>query len=140
MAKKKRCDDDASKALLWDESFSVRAQVLDKQHKGLFDIINQLRTACARDVEKKEVLGIIKSLYTYSATHFQDEEALLEKKVCILLGEQQSHHAIFLDYVINLEHKVNSNVESVDEEVLIFLDTWWKEHILKVDMQYSKFF
>ncbi len=139
MNAKKRCDD-ASKTLNWNESYSVGAPALDIQHKSLFEIINQLNTACAQDLGKKEMLAIIQKLYTYSATHFRDEEALLEKKQCSLLSDQQTHHAIFLDYVIELEQKVTRGVTHVDEEILTFLNTWWQEHILKIDKQYSKFF
>ncbi len=140
MAVKKKCEEVAGKILTWSQSFSVGAPLLDRQHQFLFDIINRLRAACAQNLAQEDILEIIRQLYTYSATHFKDEEVLLEKKGCNLLGEQQTHHAIFLDYVIELEQKTKINAAHVDEDVLTFLDTWWQEHILKVDMQYSKFF
>lgn len=127
-------------SLVWDQSFSVGAPILDSQHKSLFEIMNRLQGASESDAEKDLLLNIINDLYDYSTTHFRDEEALLKKKQSPLLVEQQTQHAIFLDYVIELEAKVRAGSTTVNEAILTFLRVWWEEHILKIDMQYQKLF
>lgn len=129
-----------SKPLVWDATFSVNANVLDEQHKALFSIMNELGSAREQNLEKVEILAIITKLYNYSSTHFRDEEALLEQKKFTGISDQQTHHAIFLDYVIDLERKVKAGIADVDAEIMTFLKVWWKEHILKMDKKYSTLF
>ena len=136
----RNCPEDALQPLHWDQSYSVNALVLDEQHKILFNIINELRAACIAGIEKAGLLAIIKTLYEYSATHFRDEEALLCKKQSPLLEDQQAQHAIFLDYIIDLEARVKSDTASVNEDILTFVMVWWEEHILKLDTQYRPLF
>lgn len=134
------CREDGLQPLQWDRSYSVNAVILDEQHKALFEIINQLRAACINRMEKDGLLDIIDNLYNYSATHFRDEEALLKKKQSLLLEDQQAQHAIFLDYIIDLETRVKAETENVNEDILTFVMVWWEEHILKLDKQYSSLF
>ena len=136
----KKCTEENVKPLSWNESFSVNARALDDQHKQLFEIINQLRSACASGMDNTGLLKIIDALYCYSATHFKDEEAFLQKKESPLLDTQQSQHAVFLDYIIDLETRIKSGSARVDEDILTFVMVWWEEHILKLDKQYSTLF
>lgn len=140
MTQDSKCNEDSMAPLEWNESFSVHAPVLDKQHKSLFDAINTLQEACVSGVDKDTLLIIIQQLYTYSTTHFRDEEQMLRLRESTLLEEQQNHHAVFLDYVIQLEARVKSDSMGVNEDILTFLKVWWEEHILKVDRKYSKLF
>lgn len=136
----KRCSEENVSPLIWDHSFSVKAPILDSQHRSLFQIINQLQAACSAGAEKELLLKIIKDLYNYSTTHFRDEETLLKQKHSPLLADQEMQHALFLDYVIDLEAKVKSGSSTVNDEILTFLKVWWEEHILKIDKQYAELF
>lgn len=126
--------------LVWDKSFSVGSPIFDSQHKVLFEIINELQKASEAGAEKKFLLEIISKLYSYSTTHFRDEETLLSSKRPQLLNEQKNQHAIFLDYVIDLESKVKAGSVTVNHDILTFLRVWWEEHIMKIDRQYEKIF
>ena len=137
---KSNCLEASSDELIWDERFSVKALVMDRQHRSLFDLINEVRKACIEGADQKTMLDTIHRLYEYASTHFRDEENIMSSRDPALLEEQQKQHAIFLDYVFHLEEKVKANSNAVDSEILTFLKVWWEEHILKLDKQYSKYF
>ena len=136
----RNCIDGETDPLIWDDTYSVNAHMLDNQHKSLFSIINEVRNACISGADKQAMLTVINKLYDYSATHFRDEESVLRAKDSSLLEQQQTQHAIFLDYVISLEQKIQSDTEMVNQDILTFLQVWWEEHILKIDKQYSTLF
>lgn len=137
---RKKCSEANAEPLVWDPSFSVGVPVFDTQHQVLFNIINDLQEACVSEASQADFLRIIHELYEYSTSHFRDEEAILTKKQCPQLGTQQMQHAIFLDYVIDLEAKVKANSGTINEDILTFLKVWWEEHVLKIDKQYSTLF
>mgnify|MGYP002641128207 CR=1 FL=1 len=136
----KKCSEENATPLEWNQSFSVGAPIFDSQHKSLFEIINRLQVACEAGAEKDLLLTIIANLYSYSTSHFRDEEATLKRKQSPLLVEQELQHALFLDYVIDLETKVKAGSSTVNEDILTFLKVWWEEHILKIDKQYENLF
>ncbi len=135
-----KCSEENATPLVWDNSFSVGAPIFDSQHKSLFEIINRLQDACEGGADKAFLLNIIEELYNYSTSHFRDEEAILRKKQSPLLVEQEIQHAIFLDYMIDLESRVKTGSSTVNEDILTFLKVWWEEHVMKIDKQYEKLF
>jgi len=137
---RKKCSEANAEPLVWDRSFSVGVPIFDSQHQVLFKIINDLQDACVTDASQADFLRIIHELYDYSTSHFRDEEAILTRKQSPQLSAQQMQHAVFLDYVIDLEAKVKSNSGTINEEILTFLKVWWEEHVLKIDKQYSILF
>lgn len=54
----------------WDESYSVGEAVIDRQHRGLIDLINALD-------DDVEVGFVLDQLTLYVADHFRTEEELM---------------------------------------------------------------
>ncbi len=133
MAEETVSQDQSTNKLVWTDSWSVGIPILDKQNKELMVTINHLHQVYADKYEKEDILTIIHQLYSYCTTHTSAEENILRGRKSEFLEFQEIHHAIFLDYIIEVEQKVSQGNLEVVSELLDFLNTWWNEHILKID-------
>jgi hemerythrin len=123
----------------WKDSYSVKVNQIDQQHKTLFSLINDLHSAMklgkAGDVVAKTLEGLI----SYTKTHFRDEEAMLSKAKYPLLPQHKAIHDGFIAKIVELQQKSKSGNLSLSIEMLQFLGEWIKNHILQTDRQYSAF-
>ena len=111
--------------------------LVDEEHARLFRIIEE-----AYDLMKEELLSdkydqimeILEELKEYTKTHFQDEEAYMEKIGYEGLKAQKLAHESFVDKLndMNLQEIDDSQQESL-YELIDYLLAWLKNHILKMD-------
>jgi len=106
----------------WDESFDVKVEEFNTQHKKLFKLINAL----AADKGNAEVL---KELLEYVVMHFKSEEDKFEEKS---YAGAEGHKAIHDKFVADA-----SAVTEVTDDVIAFLKQWLVDHIKLSDMKYS---
>jgi hemerythrin len=126
--------------LEWNESYSVGARTMDREHQQLFLIMNMLIESVHSGETALECSKIIRKLYDYSLEHFKHEEYLLELKNYPQLEEQKEQHAIFLEAVFQLDQKVQAGTGNIREDLLRFLKVWWEDHSQKVDKNYAHLF
>lgn len=124
----------------WDQKFSVGIPSIDKQHKVLFKIIDDLFIQTfAKDI-KSTPLKTYERLVTYTNVHFSYEEELFKKYDWVLTDEHIDQHKTILQDV----EEIKDYIKALDPEkgalfMLEFLKTWVKEHVLEHDHQYSDF-
>ncbi|MCP4298027.1 MAG: hemerythrin family protein [Proteobacteria bacterium] len=117
----------------WDDRYSVGISTLDKQHKILFGIINQLSGILEGEESRIKVVEIIVSLRNYAYIHFRDEEKEMEKLGYIGLNKHQSLHNMFISTVQRFENGLRNSDEINLELGLKLLTDWLTEHILIED-------
>ncbi len=123
----------------WDDLYSVRVEEIDRQHKKIFDYINQLHTAMKSGADMSEIEKILNSLVDYTATHFAEEEAKLARSKYPDLDAHKKLHVNLVNEVIGYAEKVKSGELSVSVKLMKFLTEWLQNHILKVDKGYTQF-
>ncbi len=122
----------------WNETYSVRVQQCDDQHKKLFEIINQLGDAMRVGKGHEVISKIVSQLINYTRTHFLQEEALMEKaQYPDLPAHQQLHRKLVAD-VEKFQRELDEGVRPNTVAVLAFLKEWLTQHIQKVDKAYSQ--
>ena len=60
----------------WNESYSVGNEIIDNDHRGLFDTLNSLESA-AKWPNPEDIAVILETLINYTRNHFQREERLM---------------------------------------------------------------
>src|SRR5208282_4119780 len=105
----------------WTEKYSVNVAALDNQHKRLFATINELNQALASGEGKAVTEPVLQKLVDYAMSHFAAEEALL------------AEHG----YPATASHRAGK--PGVPVSLILFLQTWLKEHILVTDKAYTNF-
>ena len=123
----------------WNESYSVRNNTIDEQHKKLINLINILHDAM-KQAKGKEVLGgIIKELISYSIFHFSYEEKLMSKYNFPGTILHKMEHQKFTLKVQKLQNDYVSGKAILSQDVLQFLKDWLVEHIQVNDKKYVPF-
>lgn len=125
------------KKLLWDISFRIGIEHIDKQHKHLFQISNELMDSQSQQKDEQKVVAALKNLKEYISTHFTDEEATMRSYNYPLLNEHIQKHK---DIVISIQETIKKSgsapiLKKNLEELLL---SWVSNHILKEDIRFSE--
>ena len=65
----------------WDSSYDVKIEIVDKQHRHLVALMNELYDACLgeRGALEQKFKDVMKELVDYVLVHFKDEESEVER-------------------------------------------------------------
>lgn len=130
---------DAMPVLHWSEQYSVNIAMIDHQHQGLFDTINELHRALAQGDGTTAMRGVLQKLIQYTTTHFHSEEALMERYGFPGLATHRVEHEAFARNVAKYLEDFRAAKPGAPLSLLLFLQSWLKAHILKSDKAYSRF-
>jgi len=121
----------------WDESYSVKVEKCDEDHKKLFALINALHDAMSVGKGAQIVQKVVDELANYTRFHFSREEALLQKAHYPALAPHQAQHRVFVQQVEQFQQDLKAG--AVGESVIVasFLKDWLTNHIKQTDRQYS---
>ncbi|RED24447.1 PAS domain S-box-containing protein/diguanylate cyclase (GGDEF)-like protein/hemerythrin-like metal-binding protein [Rhodopseudomonas thermotolerans] len=124
----------------WNPLYETGDQRIDEQHRGLFDITNQLAGAIQHRDAMPKLSALIERLRDYARMHFCDEEALMrcsrlpaaeiDRHVCV--------HRTFLREVDRLAARTDLTDVEAAEAFLAFLINWLVGHILKLDRRIAQ--
>lgn len=121
----------------WTKELEVGIPLVDKDHKVLVSLLNQVYDAIGNNEERAVLGSVLNSLSEYTNYHFAREEKLQEVAG---YGDLQAHHQRHLTLAkqvhdICVRYEADSGTVQGDE-ILQFLKSWLVEHILKHDMSY----
>jgi len=122
---------------VWNDSYSVKVDLCDQQHKRLFAIINELADAMRTGQGKQVMSKTVGELVQYTRTHFQQEEGLMKKANYPQLAPHQEMHRKFVADIEALEKETKEGRTANSIQVLNLLRDWLVNHIQKVDKAYS---
>lgn len=123
----------------WTQKMSVGMARIDKEHRGLFDIINQLHDAMLAGRGSQTLRPVLAHLAEYTKLHFGHEEELLRMHGYPGLADHLKLHEIFRAKVGELDARSKAGTVALSVSTLDFLCDWLSKHILGVDMQYKDF-
>ena len=125
----------------WKESYRLGIDIIDEQHKRLFDIAEEAEEIMELPeyIDKyDEIVRILSELREYIEYHFQQEERLL-----LEIGYRKffDHKVAHNDFI---EQTYSFNLEDIDEHqnerglnILRMLMDWLVEHVLEKDKEWS---
>lgn len=120
----------------WDDSYSVKYEEIDTQHKELIKLINKFFDAFKHGKAEKEIKQILKDLISYTNYHFKTEERYFTEHN---YSETDSHvveHRKLVDQIVDFQKQLESGKVTLSYEILTFLRDWIVKHILDTDMKY----
>lgn len=122
------------------EEFMVGVETIDSEHERLFEMIGK-----AFDIMEDEfifdkydpIVDLLGELKDYTAVHFADEEAYMEKIGYNGLAAQKLVHEAFIDKIAHIDlddlASMDENQQDFINDLLKFLTDWLIQHILKMD-------
>lgn len=123
----------------WDESLSVGIDEIDRQHKQLVSMLNELNQILAIGGGLQSVQRVLNGLANYTVTHFNYEERLLQKHNYPDFDQHKRKHEALLGKVVAFKERIDAGDVSVTDELLTFLKEWLIGHIKGTDKEYGLF-
>ena len=123
----------------WDDKYSVGNDILDKQHKELFFIGNNIKdTLKDKSFDKYDkIMNLISELYDYTVYHFENEKVMMEGLNKSLSAKHLKEHEEFTYKLMELKSlDIDGNQDEVLINALDFVANWVVGHILDTDKEY----
>jgi|LGOV01.1.fsa_nt_gb hemerythrin len=122
----------------WNDNLSVGVPSIDRQHKVLISLINDLHSAINTGKGQSDAKLILKKIITYARAHFIYEESLFTSKNYSETEEHLASHENIKATLLELQTKAEDDKFNLPDELMDFLKSWLNNHILKEDMGYSE--
>jgi len=123
--------------IVWRDEYSVGVVSLDEQHKTIVQLINRLIEHCEENVNSEIISDIFNEMTKYIKQHLEYEESLLKENNYPDLIEHVASHTKYIEEIAQISYRIMQHDSKVPVELLLFLNTWWEEHILIEDQKYS---
>lgn len=123
----------------WNDKYSVNNAIIDDQHKRLLDILFKLERLVNRKKDASEMVALLSDMSDYAQQHFVSEERFMQSIGYPKLEAHKEEHSKYTLEVLKFTLSHLDDAPENPREVLNFLTHWWTDHILKVDMDYSKY-
>jgi Amt family ammonium transporter len=126
-------------AFSWREEFNLYVPSMDKQHKKLVavaqDIIEAMRSGLGKGAIEEAFQGLLK----YTTDHFKSEEMFMAKHEFPGIDEHKAIHNQLTQRVLEYSKELFSKETLDAADFQRFLTDWLVNHILEVDRQYAVF-
>lgn len=121
----------------WSDNYLTGIPDIDKEHRGLFALINDLYDKVKAGSAETSVKATIEALVVYVNFHFAREEGLMD---ACGYPDRESHKAEHRKLQSQMEafsRSYENHPQSFDlADFMGFLTYWLKGHILQSDMAY----
>ncbi|MGV6994455.1 bacteriohemerythrin [Desulfovibrio sp. QI0430] len=126
----------SDKFVEWTPKLELHVPLVDREHKLLVEYINELHQAMTHNKPASEMIGVLKKLRDYTATHFGDEERLFNVPSYKAAAEHMKIHKKFVAKLDEVEEQLRMGTATVSMDLLTFLKDWLVQHIMGTDPTY----
>lgn len=125
----------------WNDSLSVGVDLIDEQHKGLIQRINDMAVALEEHQAERGVMKTIVFLTDYADYHFSTEEKHMTATGYPGLEEHQAKHEEFKEALGRLEQEFREegSTKILADSMHTLLWNWLVKHIQDVDQQFGEY-
>ncbi len=127
--------------LVWQDEYECGNPVIDAEHRALFDLANELIDAFLNPTDS---LNLVKPIYDrllcHVATHFADEESILEAHGYARLDAHRRVHATLLERARALRAALDSGDANFGGVVEFLAAEVVARHLLKTDREFFPLF
>ncbi len=118
----------------WIPAYTVGREDLDRQHKVLFQLVDDIPTS----LEHGDVNAIVMKLFKYTREHFTNEERILAAINYPKLAEHKVHHINLISQLTDYGGQGFSDEKALND-FREFAFNWITDHILQEDHQYVRY-
>jgi len=123
----------------WADDLVIDNGAIDKDHRHLVDLVNELHTATSQGRGQEVVANILESLIAYTADHLEREEHLMASFKFPHLDRHKIGHASFIEDLRSLQKKYQAGSITVASQLSTVLRDWLSLHIRRNDKELLKF-
>ncbi|MCB1831717.1 MAG: hemerythrin family protein [Chromatiaceae bacterium] len=92
----------------WSEEYDVNVEKIDKQHRHLLQLVNDLHAAVEACIDKNKLRKMLIELTEFTRTHFATEEQLMIKHDYPEKNAHQKEHKMLLRHLGDLVTAVSN--------------------------------
>ena len=123
--------------LAWSSTYSVGVEEMDRQHRVLFNMLNDLHSAMLQGKGQDLTGHLLRMLVDYSRKHFAAEEALMAAAGYVNLATHRMKHKELIKQVDGYVKRYEKGEIAVDLSRMSFLRDWLTDHIQQTDGDYG---
>jgi hemerythrin-like metal-binding protein len=136
-------DTESAVFIEWKDSDATGIEEIDKQHKKLFKLTNQLHiSSLSVETQREAFTSALHESVDYVQQHFKYEEEFLSRIGYPNLAAHQKMHKAFVQQVITTAQEYKSGQQERSSIVVFdfvrFLRDWILSHILVNDMEWAR--
>ncbi len=124
----------------WSEDLDIGFELIDKQHKVLVDMINELYDAMMEIKGQEALRKVVNRMVEYAAIHFMVEEKWMVEFDYENYTEHKKIHDDFTRKALDLKNQLSEEGFVLSLDVLNFLRDWLIGHIQGTDRKYISCF
>ncbi len=128
-----------SMLITWEPSLSVGVESIDKQHRRLVDMVNDLHTSMLAGHGQDALGKILSGLVAYTHEHFRHEEQLMRTHGYPTSDVHFKQHRELEKTVQEFGTRFAEGKERISIELSRFLKDWLTHHIMRTDKELGKF-
>lgn len=125
--------------LSWNKQYLIGDWVIDDEHKGLFDLVNEFHTHWIEQRRPQEIAGILNKLMQYSEQHFSHEEEIMAGVDYPKLAHHQQEHEKLVQTIFKLNEEFAQRGSLAAQDVQLFCKHWLVDHIVYSDFDFRDF-
>jgi hemerythrin len=131
-----------SELVKWSGTFSVGVKLIDDQHKGLLNLVNDLFNHVIGDeaAERAYFQKVIQTAVNYVKVHFATEEKIMIATKFPGYAEHKRAHDTFVLTVVDNIRDFEAGKKFTLAAFTKFLKEWVLTHIAIMDKQYFEYF
>jgi methyl-accepting chemotaxis protein/hemerythrin len=123
----------------WSKELEIGIDQIDRQHKQLVNLINELNIAIGYTQPNSVMLPIVMRLQNYAETHFAAEEEIFSTYDYPDRAAHEADHAAFSDSITYIRKQCELIDAPMSTRIRDFLLGWLCNHIKNKDMDYKRF-
>jgi len=123
--------------MTWNNRYSVGVKMLDDQHTGLFETLNELHGAMMKGQAQSLTGPLLHKLVDYTRRHFAAEEAMMVSTRYPGLAAHRAKHHELTKQVEEFVGRFEKGEITLNLHLMNFLRDWLNNHILKEDKEYG---
>ena len=126
----------------WSNTYSVGIKLLDDQHKGLLDFVNDLFNHATGNADEEHAYfqDVIQQATQYISEHFVTEEECMLATNFPGYSEHKNAHDSFKFAVVRSVNEYNAGKILTLNNFADFLKDWIASHVVEMDKQYVLYF
>ena len=126
-----------SSSLVWNDDYCIGHDVIDSEHKRLFEIAGQILAINNPVLDTPVIKKLVNQLYDYMKTHFENEENYMTSVVYSDTGTHTEKHAEIISEMNDIL-RLSKNFIQIENRLVPLMRKWLLDHILNEDLKVKK--
>jgi hemerythrin len=122
-------------AVRWQDSYAIGVAEIDRQHRRLFDLTNEVIAAAARG-QREVTVQVFQVLVDYIREHFAMEERLMAEIQYAGADNHRSEHFQFTKAIFSAHNDFLEGRAVPAARLVPLMNEWLLKHILDADRAY----